>query len=121
MDQRKFWQKVQRQRESLTADDYYVMSLDDEENSNNRGGSVTQVNREVAARCIARATHRLATPEEIERHIAADRRNAAENAKKELDRKQPINITLAPGVIVSRVEDQPEHDGSADAKAKLKK
>jgi len=65
---REFWAAVHEQAAALPEDWYYVISVDDPSRCV-VGGVVSQVSRQTAAELLTSRTHRLATEEEIERHL----------------------------------------------------
>ena len=64
MDTNKYYGEIKATREQIPDAFVFLMSLEDT-GRGWKGGSVTEVTRENAAKCIVDKSHRLATPAEV--------------------------------------------------------
>ena len=114
MDLKQYWRTVARQREGLAVDVsvFYLTSVTDEAQSR-KGGVVTELDREGAARALANQTHKHSTPEEIEQYHAEQKSRKAEIAQAEHDRKQQYAL---PKSLEALVESFIKNQGSGSKK-----
>lgn len=69
-------------------------------------GAVVLATIEIAARCLAEQTHRLATKEEIAKYRADERVLREEYRRRELASKQPLQVVISSADIAA-AHDQP--------------
>ena len=74
---RQRWAEIRRIEAAITDEQPFLMSLEDRRRGFHGGGVVQVATRESAARFIFDGSHRLATPEEVAKHIEADQARKA--------------------------------------------
>lgn len=100
MDLKRFYAAT-RQNEQDLAEKFpdrtsvFLTSLETETGA--KAGVVTEVDLPNAARFLALNTHTLSTDEEIAAHSDFQKSESQRIAKAELERKQPINLTVTSG------------------------
>jgi hypothetical protein len=93
MDIREHAQAIRETLAELPDQDIYVMSL----KCRDKGitaGLVAQVTRRQAAEGIVDATHRLATEDEIEAHVADQQAKGDAIRKADLESRFPLNLSV---------------------------
>jgi hypothetical protein len=91
MELKKYWQEIASIGKDLP-DFVWVMSLENKARGQ-VGGSIAEVNRDVAARLVHAKSHRLATEEEIAAHLKA--REEARRTRFE-ERLRTLGISVVP-------------------------
>lgn len=101
---RQYWQQVRAMEATIADKEPFLMSLEDSSRGM-VGGLVVQVQRESAAKLILGKSHRLAMPDEIERHEQANQTRRAAMRVELLRKAGHTTYTLPPGsggTIVAR-------------------
>jgi hypothetical protein len=97
MDLKRYWAAVRKEEAGLPGapDEPVFIVSQDNELSGTTAGKVSAASRQYAARWIAGGTHKLASPEEIERYIADLKARTEAIAKAELEKKQTVRLETA--------------------------
>jgi hypothetical protein len=108
-----YWRGFARQREALPpGDSFYLISIASKDHTDHKPGVVVQVKRELAAKCLFEATHRLADEEEINEHLAKtaerDRYYAAEEVKRKQQFALPKELNDLVIALAANAKPQPE-------------
>jgi hypothetical protein len=97
MDIRQFAKKVRETAEALPLGrDHYMMSLDSD-TKGTAAGSVVCMPRFEAGRGIVEQTHRLATPDEIDAHLADQKAKGDAIRQEDVERRFPLNLNVFAG------------------------
>lgn len=88
-----YWRAIRELRESLPAN-YVFITSESVPRMGIAGGVAMQVDRATAALCIHGATHRLSTPEEIERHARDEEKRKEASDATEANRKSVIAVSV---------------------------